>query len=73
MASVFVDRNGEEPTGKINRDNVNVRAGSLVNPAKTTVQTHLAKDDAVQIIGKEDEYLKIKPPQGAISISKRIS
>jgi uncharacterized protein YgiM (DUF1202 family) len=55
VASVFVDRN----------DNVNVRAGSLVNPAKTTVQTHLSKDDTVQIIGKEDEYLKIKPPQGA--------
>jgi uncharacterized protein YgiM (DUF1202 family) len=65
VGAVFVDRNADGSSGKINRNDVNVRAGSLVNAAKTTVQMRLNSGDQVEIIGKEDEYLKIKPPVGA--------
>ncbi|MGA3067236.1 MAG: hypothetical protein ABSF29_10360 [Tepidisphaeraceae bacterium] len=63
VGSVFVDRSGDGSVGRVNRNDVNVRCGSLLNEMKTTVQTHLNAGDEVQIIGKDDEYLKIKPPQ----------
>jgi uncharacterized protein YgiM (DUF1202 family) len=65
VGAVFVDRSADGTTGKINRNDVNIRAGSLVNAMKTTVQTRLNSGDEVRIIGKEDEYLKIKSPAGA--------
>jgi uncharacterized protein YgiM (DUF1202 family) len=65
VGAVFVDQSADGKTGKINRNDVNIRAGSTVNAMKTTVQTRLNTGDEVQIIGKEDEYLKIKPPEGA--------
>jgi uncharacterized protein YgiM (DUF1202 family) len=65
VGSVFVDKSADATTGKINRNDVNIRAGSTINAMKTTVQTRLNQGDTVQIIGKEDEYLKIKPPTGA--------
>jgi uncharacterized protein YgiM (DUF1202 family) len=65
VGAVFVDKSADGATGKINRNDVNVRAGSLVNAMKTTVQTRLKTGDPVQVIGKEDEYLKIKSPAGA--------
>jgi SH3-like domain-containing protein len=72
VGSVFVDRSGDGSVGKINRNDVNVRAGSSLNAMKTTVQTRLNSGDQVQILGKEDEYLKIKPPADAyLYISKQ--
>ncbi|HEX4055741.1 MAG TPA: hypothetical protein VHX86_15865 [Tepidisphaeraceae bacterium] len=65
VGSVFVDKSADGASGKVNRNDVNIRAGSLVNAMKTTVQTRLNTGDQVQIIGKDDEYLKIKPPAGA--------
>lgn len=67
----FVDHDANSTVGKINRDDVNVRAGSLINAMKTTVQTRLSKGDQVQIIGAEDDYLKIKPPEGAYLYVKK--
>jgi uncharacterized protein YgiM (DUF1202 family) len=71
VGAVFVDRNGDGTVGKINRNDVNVRAGSAVNAMKTTVQTRLNAGDEVEIIGKEEEYLKIKPPAGAYLYVKK--
>ncbi len=65
VGAVLVDQSPNGTTGKINSNNVNVRAGSLVNAMKTTVQTRLNSGDQVEIIGKEDNYLKIKPPATA--------
>jgi uncharacterized protein YgiM (DUF1202 family) len=65
VGSVFVDKSADGTTGKINRNDVNIRSGSTINAMKTTVQTRLNQGDTVQIVGKEDEYLKIKPPTGA--------
>jgi uncharacterized protein YgiM (DUF1202 family) len=71
VGSVFVDRAGDSSVGKINRNDVNIRAGSTVNAMKTTVQTRLNAGDEVEIIGKEEEYLKIKPPAGAYLYVKK--
>lgn len=71
VGSVFVDRVGDSNIGKINRNDVNIRAGSTVNAMKTTVQTRLNAGDEVEIIGKEEEYLKIKPPAGAYLYVKK--
>ncbi len=65
VGSIFVDKSAGGAKGKINRNDVNIRAGSLVNTMKTTVQTRLNTGDPVAIIGNDDEYLKIKPPAGA--------
>jgi SH3-like domain-containing protein len=69
--AAFVDHPGDSVIGKINRNNVNVRAGSLTNAMKTTVQTHLDAGAQVEIIGKEEEFLKIKPPAGAYLYVKK--
>lgn len=71
VGSVFVDRSPDGTTGKINRADVNIRAGSQLNASKTTVQTRLGIGDTVQILGKEDEYLRIKPPAGAYLYVKK--
>lgn len=58
-----------EPRGDGSRGRVtnalNVRAGSSENRLKTTVQTRLPEGRDVTILGKEDEYYKIVPPEGA--------
>ena len=71
VGSVFVDRVGDSTVGKINRNDVNIRAGSTVNAMKTTVQTRLNAGDEIEILGKEQEYLKIKPPAGAFLYVKK--
>ena len=66
VGSVFVDVSKQ--TAKTARSTATTSTfaqGSLVNAMKTTVQTRLNTGDQVQIIGKDDEYLKIKPPAGA--------
>ena len=70
-ACSWIDHVGDSNIGKINRNNVNIRAGSTVNAMKTTVQTRLNAGDEVEIIGKEQEYLKIKPPAGAYLYVKK--
>jgi hypothetical protein len=67
----FVDHDANGTVGKINRAEVNVRAGSLINAMKTTVQMHLDMGDQVEILGKEEDYLKIKPPPGAYLYVKK--
>jgi len=71
VAPRFVDRVGDSPVGKINQNDVNVRCGSTLNAMKTTVQTRLNTGDTVEIVGKEEEYLKIKPPAGAYLYIKK--
>lgn len=52
--------------GVINGANVRVRAGSLLNENKYTVQTLLSKGAEVTILGRNpDGFLRIKPPAGA--------
>lgn len=61
----YVDTSDNQ-TGKINGDNVRVRAGSLLNENKYTVQTLMTRGADVTILGRNpDGFLRIKPPQGA--------
>ncbi len=61
----FVDTTDNQ-TGTINGDNVRVRAGSLLNENKYTVQTLLPKGTPVTILGRNpDGFVRIKPPAGA--------
>ena len=55
----------DHKTGIVNGDNVRVRAGSLLNDNKYTVQKHLSKGAEVTILGREpDGFLRIDPPAG---------
>jgi len=61
----FVDTTDNQ-SGVINGDNVRVRAGSLINENKYTVQTMLNKGTPVTILGRNpDGFVRIAPPQGA--------
>ncbi|MEK7757383.1 MAG: SH3 domain-containing protein, partial [Planctomycetota bacterium] len=61
----FIDTTDNQ-SGVINGDNVRVRAGSLLNENKYTVQTLLAKGTQVSILGRNpDGFVRIKPPTGA--------
>ena len=64
VGKAFVDRHGDGKQGKTN-NTANVRAGSSMNPMKTTIQTRLVAGQDVKILGEEDEYYRIEPPQGA--------
>ena len=61
----FVDTTDNQ-NGVINGDNVRVRAGSLLNENKYTVQNLLTKGTPVTILGRNpDGFVRIKPPPGA--------
>ena len=61
----FIDTTDNQ-NGVVNGDNVRVRAGSLLNENKYTVQTLLAKGTPVSILGRNpDGFVRIKPPTGA--------
>lgn len=60
----YVERRGDGKIGRVT-NTLNVRAGSSENQIKTTVQTKLVEGQDVKIIGEQDEYFKIVPPEGA--------
>jgi hypothetical protein len=64
VGKAFVDRHSDGKVGKVN-NTANVRAGSSMNPMKTTIQTKLVPGVDVKILGEEDEYYRIEPPAGA--------
>jgi hypothetical protein len=70
IAKAFVEKTGDS-TGKVNRDDVNVRAGSALNTMKTTVQSKLSTGDEVKILGEVDEYFRIAPPADAAVYVKK--
>jgi hypothetical protein len=56
----------DNQSGTVNGDNVRVRAGSLLNDQKYTVQTMVSKGAGVKILGRNpDGFLKIEPPPSA--------
>jgi uncharacterized protein YgiM (DUF1202 family) len=64
ISKAFVDRTGDGTSGKVNKDGVNVRAGSTQNMLKVVPLCTLATGEDVKIIGDQDEYYKIVPPAG---------
>lgn len=64
IAGEYVD--AKDKQGIVNGNNVRVRAGSLLNSNKYTIQTMLTKGAEVTILGSNpDGFLKITPPTGA--------
>lgn len=56
----------DDANGVVNGNNVRVRAGSLLNKNKYTVQLLLSKGAEIQVLGRNpDGFLKIEPPAGA--------
>jgi hypothetical protein len=70
VAKAFVDK-GAGDSGTVNRDDVNVRAGSALNMMKTTVQGKLTSGQTVKILGEQDEYYTIAPPADAYVYVKK--
>ena len=65
VSKLYVERYGDGSTGRITHNDVNIRAGSSLNPLKLAVVAKLAKDQEVKVLAEEDEYLKIAPPANA--------
>jgi len=64
VPKAFVDRQGDGNVGKVNRNGVPVRAGSVLSPLMATVVGQLGQDNQVQIVGSKDEFFQIAPPAG---------
>lgn len=65
VAKLYVDRYGDGSAGRINRDDVNIRAGSDLNDSILTPAVKLSRGQDVKILGEKDEYFKIAPPANA--------
>ena len=63
VAKAFVDRNGNGSTGRVT-STLNVRVGSQLNELKAKIASKLEPGVAVEIVGEEQEYFKIRPPEG---------
>ncbi len=72
ISSDYVDT-VDSKRGVVNGKNVRVRAGSLLNSSKYTVQVQLSNGDEVTILGRNpDGFLRITPPDGAtLWVSKK--
>ncbi|HEX4123079.1 MAG TPA: SH3 domain-containing protein [Tepidisphaeraceae bacterium] len=64
VPQVYVDRRGDGTVGRANREII-ARVGSELNDMKIETMAKVDEGDDVQIIGSEDEYFKIKPPEGS--------
>lgn len=63
VAKAYVEKRNDGSIGRVT-NTLNVRVGSQLLPMKTKVATKLEPGQDVQIIGEQDEYFKIKPPEG---------
>ena len=63
VAKAFVDRHGNGSTGRVT-STLNVRVGSQLNELKAKIASKLEPGVAVEIVGEEQEYFKIRPPEG---------
>jgi uncharacterized protein YgiM (DUF1202 family) len=72
VAKLYVDRHGDGKVGRVNKDSINVRAGSHLSALKIGILCELHQGEEVEITGEEQEYFKINPPKGAyLFVSKR--
>src|SRR3954468_13996931 len=65
VARLYVDRHGDGTVGRVNKDSINVRAGSALSALKIGILCELMQGEEVEILGEEQEYFKIKPPAKA--------
>src|SRR5439155_14952575 len=65
VARLYVDRHGDGSVGRVNKDSINVRAGSALSALKIGILCELNQGEDVEILGEEQEYFRIKPPAKA--------
>jgi uncharacterized protein YgiM (DUF1202 family) len=66
IQKAFVNKYGDGKNGKVTTPTLIVRAGSSVQPQlQWAVQTKLDVGQDVTILGEENEYFKIRPPESA--------
>jgi hypothetical protein len=63
VAKAYVEKHGDGSEGRVT-NTLNVRVGSTLNAMKTKLAMKLDAGTNVQILGEQDEYFKIKPPEG---------
>jgi hypothetical protein len=63
VAKAYVERRGDGTLGRVT-NKLNVRIGSTLNAMKTKLAMQLEPERDVTIMGEQDEYFKIKPPEG---------
>jgi uncharacterized protein YgiM (DUF1202 family) len=63
VAQAYVEKHGDGSSGRVT-NTLNVRIGSTLNAMKTKLAMKLDAGSTVQILGEQDEYFKIKPPEG---------
>jgi len=61
----FVERFGNGKQGRVTASNLLVKAGSSMQSVMWITQAKLNPKDVVEILGEDDQYFKIKPPEGA--------
>ena len=63
VAKAYTEKRGDGSVGRTTNA-LNVHIGSDLNTLKVKVAKRLDADTDVQIVGEQDEYFKIKPPEG---------
>ena len=72
VGKLFVDRHGDGTLGRINKDKVNIRAGSQLNSMTYAILSEAAEGTEVTILGEHDEYYRIKPlPDAYLYVNKQ--
>jgi hypothetical protein len=61
----FVQKTGPGGQGRVTAQNLLVKAGSSLQPVMWITQAKLNTNDVVEILEEDDQYFKIRPPEGA--------
>ncbi|MDB5172599.1 MAG: hypothetical protein JWN51_1372 [Phycisphaerales bacterium] len=64
VPQAYITRRGDGKTGRADRE-ILARTGSALNPLKTNTMGKVEAGQDVEILGVQDEYYKIKPPEGS--------
>ncbi len=65
VPKVYIDRRNDGSVGRASRE-VIAKVGSSLNMMKIAPMAKVNEGDDVTIIGEQDEYFKIKPPEGSV-------
>ncbi len=65
VSKLYIERFGDGTHGRAIKDGLNVWVGSSLTPVKAALQVHINRGAEVEILGEADEFLKIRPPEGA--------
>lgn len=64
IGKAFVNKRGDGKMGRASRESI-ARVGSTLNPRKDATMARIDDGQDVEIIGEQDDYWTIKPPEGS--------